>query len=254
MAVLDPTNTTVRDICTAQLRECGALGVGQTALADDMTDAWARLQWMLQEWERKRWLVYHLVDLSKVSTGAQSYTVGPNGDFNTGTALLTARPARLQSAFIRQIQTTPPNQVDYPLEIIQSREDYNRIALKSLVAFPGAAFLDTDWPLGKLYVWPVPNANIYEIHISIAAQLPASFPSLNTTFTLPYEYYAAILYNGAMRLRPKYRIPTYPGDPLPGMAKDTLNVLRGNAQIPRLVMPKGLMGGTQYNIFSDRFY
>lgn len=208
---------------------------------------------MLQQWERKRWLVYHLVDLAKVSTGAMSYTVGPGGDFDTGAG--TVRPARLESGFLRQIQTSPPNQVDFPLTIVKSREDYNRIALKSLVSFPVAAFLDTDWPLAHLLVWPVPNASIYEIHISVMAQLPASFPTLASLVTLPYEYYDAIVYNLALRNRPRYRIGTFPGDALPGLAKDALNVLRGaNTQIARLHMPGGLLArGNSYNIFSDRF-
>ncbi len=253
MSSLDPTRTSVGDICTDALRECGAVGVGQTPLAQDINDAWSRLQWMLQQWERKRWLVYHLVDLAKVSTGALSYTVGPGGDFDTGAS--TVRPARLESAFLRQIQTAPPNQIDYPLELVQSREDYNRIALKSMVSFPGCAFLDTDWPLGHLFVWPVPNSTIYEVHITVMAQLPARFLTLATAFALPYEYYAAMLYNLALRLKPKYGLQVRPGDPLPGLAKDSLNVLRGaNVQIARLVMPAGLVNGSQYNIFSDRFY
>lgn len=251
MALLDPAATTVGDICTQALRECGALGVGQSALAEDLNDAWARLQWMLQQWERKRWLVYHLVDLAKVSTGAMAYSVGPAGDFDTGAG--SVRPARLASAFVRQIKIPTPNQIDFPLEIIQSREDYNRIALKSLTSFPSDAFLDTGWPLAQLYVWPVPNPAIYEIHISVMAQLPYKFAGLATVFVLPDEYLAAMLYNLALRLRPKYRIGTKPGDMLPGLARDSLGVLRGaNLQIARLTMPGGLKQGQQYNIFSDR--
>jgi hypothetical protein len=253
VAVLDPAATTVGDLCTAALRESGALGVGQTALADDLNDAWARLQWMLQQWERKRWLVFHLVDLPKVSTGALSYTVGPAGDFSTGTTANSVRPARLESAFVRQIQNAAPNQVDWPLTVLQSREDYNRIALKSLVSFPSYVWLDTDWPQGRLYVWPTPSSAIYEIHISVLAQLPPRLPLITTVFNLPYEYYSAILYNLALRLRPKYRLPTFPGDSLPGLAKDSLNVLRGaNLQIAQLVTPRGLIGGGRYNILSDQ--
>lgn len=209
---------------------------------------------MLQQWERKRWFIYHLVELTKVSTGAAAYAVGPGGDFDTGAG--TSRPNRLEAAFVRQIQTNPPNQVDYPLEIFQSWEDYSTIALKSLVAFPSLAFMDTNWPGAALHIYPVPNANIYEIHLIIRAQLPASFANLTTQIVLPYEYYAAILYNLAERLRPKYRISTFPGDPLPGLAKDSRNVLRsGNAQIARLRMPGAVLGDkSHYNIFSDRNY
>jgi hypothetical protein len=268
------------------LKECGAIGVGQTPLAEDINDAWARLQWMLMQWERKRWLLYHLVSLSTISTGALYYTVGPGGDLDTGQG--TMRPARLASAFVRQLfqgALSPPssiwdagqstwdggqtlwdapastmlpnnNAVDYWLEILNSKEDYNRITLKTLKAGPGeAAFLDTDWPQALLYVWPVPQSGIYEIHISVYMQLQVQFLTPATLFEIPWEYYNAMMLNLAIRLRPKYRMGTYPGDPLPGMAKDSLAVLRaGNAQITRLRMPNSIRRRGLYNIFSDRPY
>jgi len=81
---------------------------------------------MIAQWARKRWLMWHLIDVAKVSTGAQSYTVGVGGDFNT------PRPDRLEAAFFRQIVPSQPNLIDYPLEIIEARETYNNIALKTL--------------------------------------------------------------------------------------------------------------------------
>lgn len=254
MTQLDPALTTVGDICTAALKECGQSGVGQTPLAEDINDAWARLQWMLQQWERKRWLVYHLVDYSKVSTGALTYSIGPGGDIDTGVGT-SVRPAKIESAFLRQLTLSQPNQIDYPLRILQSREDYNKIALKSLVSFPGAIFLDSGWPLGTIYTYPVPQANIYAIHVSVMEQLPVKFPTLATKFALPYEYYNAMLLNLALRLKSKYQIPTFPGDPLPALAKDALNVLRGaNTQIAELSIPAELTRSGLYNIYSDQVY
>lgn len=262
--ITDPTSTTVGDICTAALKECGAIGVGQTPLADDVTDAWARLQWMLMQWERKRWMIYHLVNYAVLSTGAQFYTFGPGGDIDTGPG--SVRPVRLASAFTRQLQVTggassgPGNpllyQVDYHLQILQSREDYDWITLKTLQAGPGeAAFLDTDWPMARLYVWPIPQANIYEIHASVTQQLPYPFLTLASNIILPYEYYAAMVYPLALRLRPKYRLGTFPGDMLPAMAKDAENTVRGaNNQIAKLRMPSTLRRRGLYNIFSDRPY
>lgn len=355
MTQLDPTTTTVGDICSAALKECGYLGVGQTALAEDMNDAWARLQWMLQQWQEQRWMVYHLRDYALVSTGAQQYTFGPNGQFNsnlveayevdalqvnalgagyvvgdtavlagavplqqanstamtlkvtsvnggggiTGFVILTEgvypaplptaftqvsttgvgagatfqnptydylgatitgsgpskRPAKLESAFLRQLVTSQPNQIDYPLRILQSWEDYSRIALKSLVSFPGCVFLDSGWPLARVYTYPVPNANIYAIHLVVREQLPSKFPSLATVINLPFEYNDAIVFNLALRLKSKYQIPTFPGDPLPGLAKSALNIVRGpNTQIAALSIPADLNRDGLYNIFSDQIY
>lgn len=254
MSIVQPTNTTIGDICSQALRECGAVGVGQTPLADDVTDAWARLQWMLMQWERKRWLVYHLVDLSLISTGARSYTLGPGGEFDTGPN--SARQPKVSSAFVRQQFLSPGNAVDYQLEILQSREDYNWITIKGLVAGPGeAVFVDSDWPLANVYIWPIPQASIYEIHLTVYSQLQFQYANLAQKFEFPFEYYAAMLYNLAVRLRPKYRLGTYPGDPLPGMARDSLSVMRlPGTQITKLRMPSTLRRRGLYNIFSDRPY
>src|SRR5258705_11190128 len=128
MAVLDPANTTMGDILAEALKGSGRVGLGQTALGGDAILAWTYLQWMLQQWERKRWLVYRVVNLSKVSTGAVTYSIGPGADLNTGAS--SVRPASVQSAFIRQVTVAAPNQPDWPLELLQSRQDYDRIRLK----------------------------------------------------------------------------------------------------------------------------
>lgn len=253
MSQINPAALSVQDICTEALKECGAIGVGQTPLAEDIVDAWSRLQYMLQEWNVKRWLVFHLKTLSIVSNGAVTYTVGPGGQIDTGAG--TMRPDKISSAFLRQLTQSQPNQIDYPLELLQSMEDYNKISLKQLKSFPGFVFYDPSWPLGTLYTWPVPQASIYGIYITVKDVLPSSFPSLGTTFNLPYDYYSAILYNLAMRLRPKYGLKSYQGDSLPGLAKASLNALRGaNTAIARLQIPADLNRPGVYNIFSDRYY
>lgn len=256
MAILDPTKTTVNDICSEALHEANAFGVGQTPLAEDLNGAQVRLMWMLQEWERKRWYVYHLVELVVTSTGAQTYTVGPGGDFDTGIG--SVRPNRIEAAFLRQpITGNPPGSpVDYPLELIQSHEDYMRVTLKKLTSFTGGVFYDTAWPLGVLYPVPIPQATTYALGILVLAQLPLSaLTNPSADLVLPYEYYYPIMLNLAIRLRSKYGIGSYPGDQLPGLAKESLSNLKGsNSQIPRLTMPKELSRGGIYNIFSDRNY
>lgn len=251
MAQLDPANTTATDLCIAAMRECGALGVGQSATGTDLADTQARLQWMLQEWERKRWLVNYLVTMVHTSTGALSYTLGPGGDIDTGVG--SVRPAKIESGFLRQLTSNQP--VDYPLERLESREDYNRVTLKQLTSFTGAYYYEPSWPLGVVYPVPIAQASVYALGLSFMAQLPSVFATANTVINLPYEYYSAIVSNLALRLRPKFGLGTWPGDPLPGMAKDTLNTLRAaNFQVSRLTMPGAILRPGIYNIFSDRSY
>src|SRR5215510_12008309 len=271
MSQLDPFNTTAGDIASASLRECGAWGVGQTPLALDIEDAQARLQWMLQQWQRRRWFVWHLVDYSIVCNGSLSYSIGPGGDINTNalynpvidgfdppTANASARPNRIESAYLRQIPDGggQPNAIDYPLTLLFSREDYADIALKTLTSFAGYLFYDSAWPVGRVYPWPVPSGGaLYELHVLIKEILPPNFAVLNTPFNIPFEYYDAMMLNLAVRLRPKYGIVAQPGDALPGAARDALNTLRlGNYQIARLQIPGDVARPQLYNIFSDRMY
>lgn len=235
---------TPNDIIARALRDSGVTGQGQSASAEDFADAFIKLNGMLALWQRKRWLVYHLVDVSKVSTGAQAYTVGAGGDFNI------LRPDRLEAAFFRQIVPSQPNLVDYPLQILEAREDYNLIALKTLGPFGGYIFYDAAFPLGSVYVWPVLAANTYELHLTLKADL-GQFTSPGQTVNLPPEYLEALSWNLAARLRPAYQLAPDPS--VTALASDALNAIRGaNAQIPRARLPGDLTGSGRYNVYSDQ--
>lgn len=239
--------TTPQDLISFSLRAIGVLGVGQTALAEDYRDAFSVLNAMLSVWNRRRWMVYHLIDVTKVSTGAQFYSVGPGADFDT------PRPDRLEFAFFRQMVSSQPNNVDYPLHILESREDYNLIALKGLTSFPGAIFYDSAFPWGYVYPWPIPQSGLYEIHLTLKGQL-SQFASYVQSLNLPPEYVETIWTNLALRLA-----AIYPGSVVTpetkGLASASLQTVQGaNLQIPLLRMPAGLGRGLKYNVFSDRRY
>lgn len=237
--------TTPSDLIRLALKDCGALGVGQTALAEDENDAFTTLNQMLAQWQRKRWLVYRLVTSSVTSTGAQSYTIGPSGNIN-----ITLRPDKLESAFVRQVTSSAPNQIDTPLEIIWAKEDYDRIAVKQLTSFPSYIYYDPAYPLGLIYPYPIASATLYSLHVTYPLIL-TQFATLAETIVLPAEYEAALRFNLAVRLESIYGLGPKPG--LQVLAKTSLNTLRqANAQIPRLVMPKGLVNPGIYNPYSDR--
>lgn len=239
--------TTPVEIINMALKDSGVLGVGQSALAEDINDAFVKLNWMLGQWQRKRWLVYHLIDLSLTCTGARSYTVGPGGDFDTGA---NPRPEKLEAAFFRQMVQSQPNEIDYPLELLQSYEDYSKIALKGLTSFPSYIFYDSGFPLARVYPWPVPQATIYAVHLIVKVQL-TQFTTLTQTIDLPAEYMAALEMNLALRLAASYN--TTPNPVTVAGAREALNVIRGaNTQIARLQMPGGLVIHGVYNPYSDQ--
>src|ERR1035437_6867747 len=241
--------TSAADIVRLALKDAGVLGVGQTASAEDTNDVFDTLNLMLAQWSIKRWLVFHELDMSVVSTGAVSYTVGPGGDINTGSA---QRPDHLENGcFFRQLITaSSPNQIDYPLSILESREDYSRIGLKQLSSIPQYIFYDRTMPLGSIYPWPVPSAVRYEIHIAVKDQLQ-QFANLADTISLPNQYKAALRYNLGATIRPLYQMPPDPS--LTVLAMTSLNAIKNsNAAIPRLRIPVRIGRGGIYNPYSNR--
>ncbi|CAG4900783.1 hypothetical protein [Paraburkholderia saeva] len=238
-----PTPQTPSDIINLALKTANVLGVGQVASAEDMNDSFNLLNMMLAQWQRRRYMIYQLITVSKQASGAISYTVGPGGDFNI------ARPAKLEFAYFRQNANTPLP-VSYPLEILRAREDYDRISIKDLNAFPRYAFYDAGYPLANLFVWPIPN-NQYEIDITVMQQLQ-QFQTINDQIVLPPEYAAAMMWNLTLELYALYGLPISPV--VEKKAEASMRIIEeSNAQIPLLQMPTALRGqnsGT-YNIYGD---
>lgn len=226
---------TAGDIIARALKTAGVLGVGQTALAEDTADALTDMNWMLSQWQRKRWLVYHLIDVALVSNGHNSYTIGPGGDFD-----MLLRPEKIASAFVRQMVPNPSLRADFGLEIIEAREDYNLITLKDYPSFPSSMFYDSAFPLGNVLFTPTPGAGLFEIHLAIKDTLP-QFATVADNIVLPAEYYAALHFNLARRLRVSYQLPA--DRDLNDLARDALNVVRGaDLQLATLQMPMDLPG------------
>lgn len=236
--------TTVGDLIQLALIDSQVVGQGQTASSFDSSNAFRRLNFMVAQWNRKRWLIYHLIDAPFTSTGALSYTVGLGGNFNI------PRPDRLEFAFFRQLVNTGVNQIDYPLQIIEAREDYDRIALKTMGTWPALIFYDAAFPLGSVFVWPVPQASLYEIHLTVKETI-SSFTSLAQTISLPPEYEAALHYNLCARLRTAYGLDADPT--ITALAMESLQVLRGaNTQIASMRLPNAVVNRRYaYNVFSD---
>jgi hypothetical protein len=232
-------SVTAQSLITQALKANGVGALGQTPNSADLADGLTWANMILAQWQRRRWLVWHLADTAIVSSGAVSYTVGPGGYFNI------ARPDKIEGAYARLLTSGTNNgmaqpvtpgvlNVDYPLYVIDSREEYAEIGLKALQTFPGAVFYDSAYPIGNLFVWPIPN-NQFEIHILTKESLQ-SFSALTDAFAMPPEYQEAIVWSLAARMRPAYGLP--PDPTISSAMQASINVLRmANVQIPTLEMP-----------------
>lgn len=235
--------TTPLDIIKMSMKDAQLLGVGETPQAEDVNDAFRKLNWMLGEWAQQRWVVYHLVEQVVTTNGTPSYTVGPGGDIN-----ISPRPASIQSAVLEQTPVSGYPAV-YPLDVLQAYEDYQRIIVKTLPGPPTVVFMDTGWPTATIKVWPVGQAGQYYIRFLFLAPL-SQFTSLTETINLPPMYESALNWNLALRLAPM--TGEAGANPIVAAeAKSSLRIIRNvNAQVRRLKMPRGIIRGAWYDVMS----
>lgn len=162
--------------------------------------------------------------------------VGPGLYWNNGGVLMVTAGAPT---------TVGTTYVDIPLGIIESREDFNTIALKTFQAWPAGVFYESAFPTGLLHFWPVPSPSVYELHVFTKAALPV-YATVNDALNLPPEYSEAMLYSLAVRLE-----MAAGGDPKPSHVaamRAALNTVRmANVQEPSLQMPRDLPGRPRRN-------
>lgn len=239
--------TTVNDVLTEGFKKSGLEGLGQSMDGSDNVSCLADFNDMIAQWNTQRWMTWDLLTMGFVSTGATSYTVGPGGNFSVAT-----RPDRIESAFQRQLVASGLN-VDTPLEVIPSREEYNRLSLKSLVSFGQYVFLDSSYPTANLYLYPIPNASLYEIFVSFKNAIPFfTIQNVNTVLAVPPHYIPAMKWNLAKKLRASYGKKAM--ENIDREARSALDIVKqSNLQIPELVMPNALIKSSGYNILSDQY-
>jgi len=238
---------TTGDLIQSALTASGLLGIGQFPVQNDLDTGLDLLRMLIAQWQKKRWLLYVLQEVSvPSSTGAQAYSIGPNCDFN-----VNARPAKIAAAYARFATGVPPNLVDFPLGIVEAREDYDTISIKTLSTTPAIVWYESGYPTGRLFFWPVPPAGQYGLFVTIQLPLP-TYTTQGDILGLPDEYIEALLWSMCIRLQMAYGRPARP-DHMQA-AKQAMNTLRqANTQIPTLSVPVpgGVRSGTSVSALSS---
>src|ERR1700749_2369008 len=88
---------TARDFITMAMKEAGVLGVGQSLLSEDVNDGFILLNRMLAQWQKRRWLVPNLYEVSALGNGQKSNLIGPGQYYNT------LRPDKIQAAYFEKL-------------------------------------------------------------------------------------------------------------------------------------------------------
>jgi hypothetical protein len=249
----------VSDLVALALRQIGVGASGTAPAAADLSDGLMHLNMQLAQWQRRRWMVPTLTDVSCASTGLGTYSVGPRAQLAIGT-----RPERIEAAYARLLMNGAQGTVsgdfssldfdpsdflvgndegldqatltyDFPLALLESREDYAAIGVKNLRTWPALAYYAPTYPTGTLYVWPIPAAGTWEIHILAPQALPSGLKATDT-INLPPEYADAIMWTLAARLAPSYGQEV--SQTVAAFARAAQNTIRNaNGQVPSLSLP-----------------
>jgi hypothetical protein len=231
---------TVRDLLTRSLRQIGVLAAGERLTDDQASDGLDTINDWLDAARTESLLFNQSVRTTHALTANQSsYTVGVGGDVNI------AAPAYLDALGLLNTAVTPQYErmVAGPI----SESDWQVIPQKGLTATePHTAYYVPSYPLGALYLYPVPTNDLTLVVYAPGSPL-ASVASLDTTISVPRGWMRMLVTNLAVELAPEYGKPP---DPvlLQRAAESKAAVKRAQTPIPA-PFPSG---AAQYDIQSDR--
>ncbi len=234
---------TALQLIESSAKKLGALQAGESLSAADATDSLAALNSMLDGWAIDRLMVYEIQqDTHTWPASTASRTIGTAGNFNV------TRPTKIEKGtFFRDSSNN-----DYPVIVTMDRVTYDSLTVKSTSGtYPNILFYDPAYPLGILYVYPVPSASL-TLHLN-TWQVLQSFAALTTDLALPPGYQRAIEFNLAIELESIFNLKA--PDSAIKIAGKSLAALKG-INAPSLVasvsdVAASIGHGGRYDIYSD---
>lgn len=197
----DPANSitvTALDIITAAMIEIGALAAGEQVSLDDSAWVKQKLQRLIDRYNARRPMVYSVIfSTFTLPVNTQPIMIGPS---NTANFNMIQRPVDILTIGLLLTDSSPP------VEIWVNRRDHDWWAeqrIKQLTStLPTDFYYSPDWPLGSLYLWPIPTA-VNNLIIQSRLVLP-EFTNYNQSFSMPPAYWDAIVYPLAISLCPSF--------------------------------------------------
>ncbi len=229
--------TKVTEIITDALQDLNVYGPGDAITAHDAAFCLRTLNKMISQWQAQKMYVPGQHVESFPCNGSQITTIGP------GATLDIPLPVTVDSAYFRL------NNIDYPLTVLSSFEDYSSITLKQLSgSIPNVVFYQRQWPQANLYVWPQPQTGqIFLVLRDVLNQ----YTSLTDDIEVPPEYALAMQYSLEEKIARTFGRAVTPDLRLD--AKNARNVMtRNNTDIPMMGMPQGILGNGRFSIYTGQ--
>lgn len=215
-------STTAAALISTTFQLLGVYQPGEVVSADDSSTAFDMLNGMMESWGLQTLTIpvqsREVFDLVAWKGGPSNpYTIGPGGDFDT------ARPQWINGCGMILGGNAPSATVELVRDLL-TNDEYQAIAIKDQPnSYFTGLYYNATWPLGTIYLWPVPNVNTNKLTLYRLAQL-ANFVSLTAAYDLPPAYGLAIPPNLAVLLAPMWPAGLTPA--LEQMARTTLATVK----------------------------
>lgn len=216
---------TARALLTEALEDITVLAPGDVLDDTEATRALAKLTRLFDNWNAERCGVYAVQQTAYTLVPSLSpQTIGPAASSPTFTA--TQRPVSIDAASI--VIGSGTNAVYYELNL-RDAEWYAGLPMPALsTSVPSDLYYAADWPLGSLYLWPVPSA-AYGLVLQTRILLAAL--ALDDIVSLPPGYRDAVTLTLGEMLAPTY--PPAVADK-EGAAKARARIFANNDVTPSL--------------------
>lgn len=228
--------TAVIKIIQLALRDIKGIGEDQTLSPSLISDSLDTLNQMIAQWNVQKQCIYAQKVVMFTANGSGSYTIGPGGNIDM------PLPAKIDAASWRD------NGVDFPLQVVESLEEWERIGVKALGGVPLGVFLQRFYPVGNLLVWPQASTG----QIRLITRVPLDqYTSVTQDMLIPPEYQLAVRYSLAELMAMSLGVPT-PADLVRQASNARRAMKRENLTVLKLDMPPGVPFRRIYKIYSDQ--
>lgn len=184
---------TAADLIRQALLDVEAVGYADTVPALLTADGLIVLNNLISSWNAEDLLIPSITKVTKILTAAiGQYTLGSGGDVNI------TRPMTIESAWISDSSNTST------ILELKIMADYANIKLKLHQGRPEELFYNPAYPLGTIFLWPVPDQG-YTLNLDLKS--PLSRIALSTdTINTPDDWLRALQTNLAYELAPRFDV------------------------------------------------
>lgn len=217
-------SNSAQEIIRQALILTGTIGDDEQPTASQAQDSLDRLNDLLDMWSVDRLTIPSILRSVFPFGGVQSYTMGPNGDFDQ-----TYSPAKIEEAYCQVTSTSPASEV--PMQIVEAQK-WAEITVKTTQSsIPREMWPQYGYPLATLSFFPIPQG-VNNVVLYQWAQLDRS-SGLSADLIFPRGYRMALIYNLAKYIAPFHGRKL--NDDIVGLAMDSKGV------ISRYNLPEHLM-------------